>query len=64
MKRYKKFEDWFEETEYVSPRCFRFWEELQDYLNPEKGVRLVSAAPIEKWLRAAFEAGQNVSTRD
>ena len=58
MSKYKTFEDWFEELEFTSPRCFRFWEELQDYLNPEKGVRFVSAKPIEKWLRAAYEAGK------
>lgn len=54
----KKFEDWFEEIEIFSPRCFRFWEELQDYLNNAKDLKVASAAPIEKWLRAAYEAGR------
>lgn len=53
-----RFEDWFEEIEITSPRCFRFWEELQTYLNDAKELKCCSAAPIEKWLRVAYEAGR------
>lgn len=56
--KYEKFEDWFEEIEVVSPRCFRFWEELQHYVNDVKDMKVASAAPMEKWLRAAFECGR------
>lgn len=55
----QKFEDWFEEIEVTSPRCFRFWEELQDYINDAKEYKSCSAAPIEKWLRAAYLAGRD-----
>lgn len=54
----QKFEDWFEEIEVMSPRCFRFWEELQDYINDVKDLKVASAKPIENWLRAAYLAGR------
>lgn len=55
----QKFEDWFEEVEVMSPRCFRFWEELQVYINDAKEYKSCSAAPIERWLRAAYLAGRD-----
>lgn len=48
--KYKSFDDWFYEIENYSLRAERFWE--------ESGMADASfAANLEKWLKAAYEAG-------
>jgi hypothetical protein len=44
------FDDWYNEIEVYSLRCERFYDQFRDI----RGSQLID---IEKWLRAAYEAG-------
>lgn len=46
------FDEWFNEVEVYSLRSERFYDNLIDYYQGD------NAEIIEKWLRAAYEAGR------
>lgn len=51
------FEDWFHEVEVFSLRSERFYDDLLTYK-----LDGVEAAHLQKWLRAAYEAGREHET--
>ena len=55
---YKEFNNWFHELEGYCLRSERFYADFTDAINDAVNRREGMTKQMEKWLRAAFEAGK------